>query len=111
MADITVTGFVERNPEWVQANERQSDMVAAAVAKANSLPLPYYTDADQEEERRDLEASAILFRKPYGRSMMKSDRRATNPYRVEATRLDRLKGAENHPAAGWPAVRFYTGGS
>lgn len=103
MADITTAGLVARNPEWAKALTDVPDVVNAAVAYANSLPLTYYTDADQEQNRRDLEACARLFNHPYGRAMRKPETAVVNHYREECTRLDRTKGCVNR-APGWPSI-------
>jgi len=78
-----------------------SSLVDYAVAYANALGLSGYSDDTQNTYRRDVEVAAILFAHPKGRSLLKNWPIATgNPFRDEADRLDKLKGAANR-VPGW----------
>jgi len=99
MASITSAALIAAYPQWTPV---ESGVIDHAVAVANALTCTLYTDSTEEAHRRYLEASAILYDHPKGRSVLKNwpATIVENPYRAEATRLDRLKmGAYRAP--GW----------
>jgi len=99
---ITAAGLQAAYPQW---DDVEAGTLAQAVRIANARPLEAYTDRsksaeEEEEHRRYLEASAWLYDHPFSRDLDKPDQAARNPYRVEASRLDRLKGGLDR-APGW----------
>lgn len=97
---ITATGLVAVYPEWEYANTNTPDVVQQAVDQANDRAFTQYTSTVDETNRRYLEASAILYLRAYARDMKKPEDGSLNPYRAEANRLDRLRGAAER-APGW----------
>ena len=94
---ITTGGLIAAFPEWANA---PAGVIANAVSVANALPLPLYTDLDEETHRRYLEASAILFDLPFAREMGLTDRETSNPYREQAKRKD-IKLGTQYRGPGW----------
>jgi hypothetical protein len=93
---ITSAGLIAAYPEWANA---PSGVIDNAVSVANAKPLQLYTDSYEETDRRYLEASAILFTKPFARDMRRP-KDTRNHYREEATKRDVLKGTA-YRAPGW----------
>lgn len=100
---ISVAGFVAAYPEF---ENYDSDVLAHAIARANLGTLSAYDSGTDEDARRYLEAAAILFDRPRGRSLLADHPYAEkNPYREEANRLDRRKGSVRRvPGSSWPWV-------
>jgi ABC-type nitrate/sulfonate/bicarbonate transport system substrate-binding protein len=94
---ITSAGLIAAYPEWAQA---PAGVLANAIAVANARPLQLYTDADEETNRRYLEAGALLYTMPFARDLHRPDQGEQNPYRMAADELDRLKGTA-YRAPGW----------
>ena len=87
---ITTAGLIAAQPEW---NDAPAAVLAWAVTTANAKAYQdLYADVTLEEQRRYLEAGAILYTSPFARSM-RSGQGSSNPYREEAARMDRLRGA------------------
>lgn len=101
---ITAADLVAVYPEWEAAYINTPDVVEEAVAVANAIPLPLYSDPTEERSRRYLEACAVLFDHPFGRDMQ-LDSNAVNRYREEARRRDIRKGTMYRGPGwtdGWP---------
>jgi len=96
VAAITSAGLQAAYPEWDNA---PADVIDNAVAVANALVLDLYTVAVEDTDRRYLEAAAMLYTLPFARDMRKPEP-GGNPYRLEATRRDTLKGTA-YRAPGW----------
>ena len=94
---ITSAELIAAFPEWEHA---PAGVIDNAVAVANALPLPLYSDEDEERHRRYLEASAILYDSPFAREMGLTDRETVNPYREQARRKDVRLGTQ-YRGPGW----------
>lgn len=95
---ITLASLRSAFPEWENTPDA---VVSAAISVANAKPFDeLYTDSDEETHRRHLEASAVLFSKPFARDMRPRGAAAANAYRIEADHYDQLKGAA-YRAPGW----------
>jgi hypothetical protein len=99
MASISTVELVAAYPEWANAATGALDQ---AVAIANAMDLTHYTVEVKEKQRRFLEACSFLYQHPFGRDMFKSAEgfAPQDPYRAQAYRMDRLKGAATR-APGW----------
>ena len=95
---ITSAGLIVAYPEWEQA---PAGVLANAINVANAKAFELYEgDADQETNRRYLEASAMLYSSPFARDMQPQNSTDVNPYRAMAQAQDVIFGGA-YRGPGW----------
>ena len=95
---ITSAGLIAAYPEWAQA---PAGVMTNAIDVSNAKAFELYEgDADQETNRRYLEAGAMLYSSPFARDMQPQNGTEVNPYRALAQAQDVIHGG-SYRGPGW----------